>query len=127
MIRPLVLVVEDSEDNLALVRRLLRRAPYSVIEARDGRAALQDAHVYRPDLILLDMSLPEIDGWTVVRALRALPEFKSTVVVALTAHAMDGDRERTLEAGCNEFLTKPLDVTTFLPTIARLLEAAHAG
>jgi len=127
MIRPLVLVVEDSEDNLVLVRKLLRRAPYSVIEARDGRAALQEARVYQPDLILLDMSLPEIDGWTVVRTLRALPEFKSTVVVALTAHAMHGDRERTLEAGCDEFLTKPLDVTTFLPTITKLLEAPHGG
>ncbi|MBI4587900.1 MAG: response regulator [Candidatus Rokubacteria bacterium] len=120
---PLALIVEDIEDNLLLIKSLLEMADFRVVEARDGREALAQAQAHRPDLILLDMSLPEIDGWTVARMLRQNPEFGSTLIVALTAHAMPGDREKTLEAGCDEFLTKPIDVPTFLPTITKILEA----
>lgn len=119
---PLVLIVEDIEDNLILIKSLLELADFKVAEARDGREAITQAQAHHPDLILLDMSLPEIDGWTVARTLRQMPEFASTLIVALTAHAMPGDREKTLEAGCDEFLTKPIDVPIFLPTINKILE-----
>jgi two-component system cell cycle response regulator DivK len=119
---PLVLIVEDIEDNLMLTKSLLELADFRVIEARDGREALAQAQAHHPDLILLDMSLPEIDGWTVARTLRQLPDFRSTLIVALTAHAMQGDREKTLDAGCDEFMTKPIDVPNFVPAVTKMLE-----
>ena len=119
---PLVLIVEDIEDNLILIKNLLEMADYRVVEARDGREALAQAQAHHPDLILLDMSLPEIDGWTVARTLRQLPDFRSTLIVALTAHAMQGDREKTLDAGCDEFMTKPIDVPNFVPAVTKMLE-----
>jgi len=119
---PLVLIVEDIEDNLILIKNLLELADFRVVEARDGREALAQAQAHHPDLILLDMSLPEIDGWTVARTLRQLPDFRSTLIVALTAHAMHGDREKTLEAGCDEFMTKPIDVPSFVPAVTKILE-----
>ncbi len=122
MMPPLVLIVEDIEDNLVLIKSLLEMADFPVVEARDGREAIAQAQAHHPDLILLDMSLPEIDGWTVARTLRQKPEFASTLIVAITAHAMPGDREKTLEAGCDEFLTKPIDVPNFLPAITKILE-----
>lgn len=122
MMPPLVLIVEDIEDNLILIRSLLEMADFRVVEARDGREAITQAQAHHPDLILLDMSLPEVDGWTVARALRQMPEFGSTLIVAVTAHTMPGDREKTLDAGCDEFLTKPIDVPNFLPTINKILE-----
>jgi len=97
-------------------------ADFRVIEARDGREALAQAQAHHPDLILLDMSLPEIDGWTVARTLRQLPDFRSTLIVALTAHAMQGDREKTFDAGCDEFMTKPIDVPNFVPAVTKMLE-----
>lgn len=122
---PLVLIVEDIEDNLVLIRNLLEMANFQVAEARDGREAIAQAQALRPDLILLDLSLPEVDGWTVARTLRQNPQFRSTRIVALTAHAMPGDREKTLEAGCDDFVNKPIDVPNFLPTIAKILEARN--
>ena len=119
---PLVLIVEDIEDNLILIKSLLEMADYRVVEARDGREALAQAQAHHPDLILLDMSLPAIDGWTVARTLRQLPDFRSTLIVALTAHAMQGDREKTLDAGCDEFMTKPIDVPNFVPAVTKMLE-----
>ena len=120
---PLVLIVEDIEDNLILIKSLLDMADFRVVEALDGREAIAQAQAHHPDLILLDMSLPEIDGWTVARTLRQHPEFRSTLIVALTAHAMPGDREKTLDAGCDEFMTKPIDVPGFLPAIKKILES----
>ena len=119
---PLVLIVEDIEDNLVLIKSLLEMADFPVVEARDGREGIAQAQAHHPDLILLDMSLPEVDGWTVARTLRQKPEFASTLIVAITAHAMPGDREKTLDAGCDEFLTKPIDVPNFLPAITKILE-----
>jgi len=119
---PLVLIVEDIEDNLMLIKNLIEMADFRVVEARDGREAIAQAQAHHPDLILLDMSLPHIDGWTVARTLRQIPEFRSTLIVALTAHAMQGAREKTLEAGCDEFMTKPIDVPSFLPAITKILE-----
>jgi two-component system cell cycle response regulator DivK len=122
---PLVLIVEDMEDNLILIKTLLELADYRVVEARNGREALAQAQAHHPDLILLDMSLPELDGWTVARTLRQLPDFRSTLIVALTAHAMQGDREKSLEAGCDEFMTKPIDAPTFVPTVTKILEGTR--
>ncbi|HEX9822067.1 MAG TPA: response regulator [Methylomirabilota bacterium] len=119
---PLILLVEDHPDNRVLARKLLERAGFRVVEAVDGRQALEQAAACKPDLILLDMSLPEVDGWTVARTLRKSPELQNLRIVALTAHAMEGDRERVLEAGCDEFLTKPIEIATFVPTVRRLLE-----
>ena len=122
MSEPLILLVEDREDNRVLARKLLERAGFRVVEATDGREALEQVAAQRPDLLLLDMSLPVVDGWTVARTLRQSPDFKDLLIVALTAHAMDGDRERALEAGCDEFLTKTIEVAKFIPTIRRILE-----
>ncbi len=126
MSEPLVLLVEDHPDNRVLARKLLERAGFRVVEAVDGRQALEQAAACKPDLVLLDMSLPEVDGWTVARTLRGAPEFATLPIVALTAHAMDGDRERGLEAGCDEFMTKPIEVATFIPTLRRILERRRA-
>lgn len=126
MSEPLILLVEDREDNRVLARKLLERAGFRVVEATDGREALEQVAAQRPDLVLLDMSLPLVDGWTVARTLRQSPEFENLLIVALTAHAMDGDRERVLEAGCDEFLTKPIEVAKFIPTIRRILERRRA-
>ena len=117
-----VLLVEDQEDNRVLARKLLERAGFQVTEAVNGREALEQAAALKPDLILLDISLPEVDGHTVARTLRATPALKHLLVVALTAHAMAGDQAKALEAGCDEFMTKPIDVPSFIPTIRRLLE-----
>ena len=122
MSAPLILLVEDHPDNRVLARKLLERAGFRVVEATDGRQALEQVAAIRPDLVLLDMSLPEVDGWTVARTLRQSPDFKDLRIVALTAHAMDGDRERVLEAGCDEFLTKPIEIPKFIPAIRRILE-----
>jgi CheY-like chemotaxis protein len=121
-----VLLVEDQEDNRVLARKLLERAGFAVTEAVDGRQALEQAAALRPDLILLDISLPLVDGLTVARTLRASPDLRSLLVVALTAHAMEGDRAKALEAGCDDFMTKPIDVPHFIPTIRRILERRGA-
>jgi two-component system, cell cycle response regulator DivK len=119
---PLILLVEDHPDNRVLARKLLERAGFRVAEATDGRQALAQVAALRPDLVLLDMSLPEVDGWTVARTLRQSPDTRDLRIIALTTHAMDGDRERVLEAGCDEFLTKPIEIPKFIPTIRRILD-----
>ena len=118
-----VLLVEDQEDNRVLARKLLTRGGFRVVEATDGHQALEQAAAVQPDIILLDISLPgALDGLAVARTLRASAELKHLLVVALTANAMDGDREKALEAGCDDFMTKPIDVPQFVPTIRRILE-----
>lgn len=123
MSQPLLLVVEDVEDNMLLCTRLLRKGGYRWVEARDGREALEQARAHHPDLILLDLRLPEPgpDGWAVARTLRQDAAFQATRIVALTAHAMAGDREKALEAGCDDVLTKPIEISSFLANVGRLL------
>jgi CheY-like chemotaxis protein len=87
---------------------VLSSLDHEVIEATDGQAGLDLAQSEKPDLILMDLSLPRLDGWTVTRRLKADPQFKETPIIALTAHAMVGDRERALEAGCDDYLSKPI-------------------
>ncbi len=108
-----VLIVEDDEDNLELVCFLLQQAGYEILQAKDGRTGLEAAFSQQPDLILLDMSLPEIDGWKVARQLKDDPRTDSILIVALTGHTAPGDRKRALEAGCDGYISKPLDIPGF--------------
>jgi len=118
-----ILLVEDNEMNRDMLSRRLKRAGFEVSEASDGLAALQMAGM-TPDLILLDMSIPELDGWEVTRRLKADPATSCIPVIALTAHVMTGDRERALEAGCDEYETKPVQFERLCAKIRDLLPGA---
>jgi two-component system, cell cycle response regulator DivK len=119
-----ILLVEDNELNRDMLSRRLTRRGYTVVVAEDGEQALDLAHSERPDLVLMDMSLPGIDGWEATRRLRADPGIAGIRVIALTAHAMAGDRERALEAGCNDYDTKPVEMDRLLQKIATQLGAS---
>jgi len=105
-----ILVVDDNEDNRELVVKVLRNKGYEMIEAVDGEDALQKAKDERPALILMDISLPKMDGYEVTRRLKSLIEYKEIPIVALTAHAMKGDKEKAFSAGCIGYISKPVDV-----------------
>ncbi|MEW6326807.1 MAG: response regulator [Thermodesulfobacteriota bacterium] len=107
-----ILVVDDNQDSRELVVKILKTRGYQTIEAIDGEEALQKAVAERPDLILMDRSLPKIDGYEVTRRLKSREEFRDIPIVALTAHAMKGDREKALEAGCQGYISKPINVRT---------------
>jgi len=116
-----VLVVEDNRDNMILIVDILESLDYDVIQAVDGERGVSLADSERPDLILMDLSLPKMDGWTATRHIKANEELQKIPIIALTAHAMMGDRERALEAGCDDYMTKPINLkvlakmlTTFL-------------
>jgi two-component system cell cycle response regulator DivK len=116
-----ILLVEDNEMNRDMLSRRLERRGYAVIVAVDGEDGVARAAADRPDLVVMDMSLPGIDGWEATRQLKAAPETSAIPVLALTAHAMAGDRERAFEAGCDDFDTKPVDLPRLLEKIAALL------
>jgi len=105
-----VLVVDDNQDSRELVVKVLKNKGYEMIEATDGEEAIEKAVGERPDLILLDISIPKLDGYEVTRRLKSREEFKETPIVALTAHAMKGDRAKALEAGCEGYISKPINV-----------------
>lgn len=105
-----ILIVDDNQDSRELVVKILKNRGYQTIEAVDGEEALKKAVAERPDLILMDRSLPKIDGYEVTRRLKGQEEFKDIPIVALTAHAMRGDREKALEAGCEGYISKPINV-----------------
>ena len=115
-----VLVVEDHEDNLELMVAALEDE-YEVLIARDGAEALELAGRERPDLILMDMALPGMDGWEAVRTLKDDDELRSTPIVAVTAHAMKGDREKALAAGCDDYISKPIVLKLLHDVIAKFL------
>jgi len=117
-----ILIVEDNEMNRDVLSRRLARRGYDVLLATDGPHGLAMAAMHGPDLILMDLGLPEIDGWECTRRLKADETTKHIPVIALTAHAMVGDRQRALEAGCDEFDTKPIDFVGLLNKMDRLLE-----
>jgi CheY-like chemotaxis protein len=119
---PTILLVEDNEMNRNMLSRRLERRGYAVIIAVDGVQALEMVRSEAPDLVLMDMSLPEMDGWEVVRRLRADGSTGHLPIIALTAHAMSGDRERALEAGCNDYDVKPVDLPRLEEKIRALLE-----
>jgi two-component system, cell cycle response regulator DivK len=116
-----VLVIEDNEQNLYLVRFILERSGYEVSAATDGRSGIEKAALLKPDLILLDIQLPVMDGYTVARNLRLNPDLAGTPIVAVTSYAMLGDREKVMEAGCNGYIEKPIDPDTFVDKIEQHL------
>jgi CheY-like chemotaxis protein len=116
-----ILLVEDNEMNRDMLSRRLIRRGYEVIMAEDGAAGVETARTHRPDLVLMDMSLPVMDGWEATRQLKASEELRSIPVIALTAHAMAGDEEKALEAGCDAYETKPVELPRLLAKIESLL------
>lgn len=116
-----VLLVDDNEASRDMLSRRLARRGLDVEVAADGAAAIELCRTLRPDIVLLDLSLPVIDGWTVAGVLKADPATAAIPLVALTAHAMAGDRERALAAGCDAYATKPVDLESLLETMASLL------
>jgi CheY-like chemotaxis protein len=119
-----ILLVEDNEMNRDMLSRRLTRRGFTVEIATDGERGVEMARAGAYDLVLMDMSLPGIDGWEATRQLRAVPETASVPIIALTAHAMAGDRDRALEAGCNDYDTKPVELDRLLAKITALLEGA---
>ncbi len=113
-----ILIVDDNQDSRELVVKILKTRGYQTIEAVDGEEALEKAMAERPDLILMDRSIPKIDGYEVTKRLKSQEEFKDILIVALTAHAMRGDREKALEAGCEGYISKPINVRE-LPKLIR--------
>jgi CheY-like chemotaxis protein len=115
-----ILYVEDNEDNVYVLKNRLMRAGFSVVIAADGAQAVTMAAAEQPNLILMDLSLPVLDGWEATRRIKAAPETRHIQVIALTAHAMAGDREKAIAAGCNDFDTKPVDMPRLLDKIQAL-------
>ena len=124
---PRLLLVEDNEENRDGLSRHLRRKGFEVLAAVDGRQGVEAARTGAPDLILMDMSLPVLDGWEATRQLKADPATRHVPVIALTAHAMAGDREKALEAGCDEYEVKPVEFARLLDKIQALLGGPPAA
>ena len=116
-----ILLVEDNEMNRDMLSRRLTRRGYAVVVAVDGQQGIDMARSEAPDLILMDMSLPVMDGWEATRRLKAAPDTAAIPVIALTAHAMASDRDKALEAGCDDYDTKPVELDRLLVKIERLL------
>lgn len=116
-----ILLVEDNEMNRDMLSRRLKRKGYEVVIAVDGEDGIEKARASAPDLILMDMSLPELDGWEATRLLKADAVMKRIPVIALTAHAMSSDRDKALDAGCDDYDTKPIDLPRLLGKIEALL------
>ncbi|HLJ56077.1 MAG TPA: response regulator [Chthonomonadaceae bacterium] len=112
-----ILLVEDNDDNRDMLARRLQRKGYDVVVALDGAAAVTMAATEQPDLVLMDMSLPVLDGWEATRQIKAAPQTRELPVIALTAHAMSGDRERAIEAGCDDYDIKPIELPRLLAKI----------
>jgi two-component system, cell cycle response regulator DivK len=122
-----ILYVEDNEDNVYMLVRRLRRHGFEVVVARDGAQGVEAARRERPDLVLMDLGLPVLDGWEATRRLKGAAETRAVPVVALSAHAMAGERERALQAGCDDYDTKPVDLERLLAKIrAQLGKGAGA-
>ena len=116
-----ILLVEDNEMNRDMLSRRLERQGYEITNAIDGQEGVKKAVEIKPDLILMDMSLPVLSGWDATRQLKSMDETKQIPVIALTAHAMEGDKEKALEAGCNDYDTKPVELPRLLQKIQQLL------
>jgi CheY-like chemotaxis protein len=116
-----ILVVEDNEMNMQLFEYLLEESGFEIVKATSGEEALRLAGEANPDLILMDIHLPGMDGLSVVRELKSGGKLGGVPILALTAHAMRGDRDRFLQAGCDGYISKPIDVKTFIPSIQKFL------
>ncbi len=122
-----LLIVEDNDENWDMLSRRLQRRGYEVTRAADGAQAVDMARSEQPGLILMDMNLPVMDGWEATRQIRARPDGAAVPIIALTAHAMSGDREKALEAGCDDYHTKPVELPKLLAQIEALTGKAAAG
>ena len=118
---PKILIVEDNEMNRDMLSRRLERRGFAIVMAVDGQQGVDLARSEKPDLILMDMSLPVMDGWTATQAIKADAELKDIPVIALTAHAMAGDREKAMGAGCDDYDTKPIELPRLLEKIGKFL------
>ena len=118
-----ILLVEDNEMNRDMLSRRLQRKGYEIVMAINGEQAIAMARIQAPALILMDMSLPVLDGWEATRRLKAAPETKSIPIIALTAHAMAGDEEKARQAGCDDYDTKPVELPRLLEKIEALLKS----
>jgi two-component system, cell cycle response regulator DivK len=122
-----ILYVEDNEDNVYMLGRRLRRHGFEMVAAPDGERGIALARNEQPDVILMDLSLPVVDGWEATRRLKQAPETRAIPVIALSAHAMAGDREQALAAGCDDYDTKPVDLERLLAKIRALLPCKDVG
>jgi len=118
---PKILIVEDNEMNRDMLSRRLERRGFAIVMAVDGQQGVDMARGEKPDLILMDMSLPVMDGWAATRAIKDDEDLKSIPVIALTAHAMEGDREKAMAAGCDDYDTKPIELPRLLEKIGKFL------
>jgi two-component system cell cycle response regulator DivK len=121
---PTVLLIEDNEQNRYLATFLLEQHDYKVVPAVDGRRGIELARALKPNLVVLDIQLPVMDGYEVARALRAIETLRDTPIIAVTSHAMVGDREKALAAGCNGYIEKPINPETFVAEIASFARSA---
>lgn len=121
MSKAVILYIEDNVDNRTLIRRILTAEGYELIEAGNAREAFSTLNLRHPDLILMDINMPEVDGYTLTTQIRAMSGFESVPIVALTANVMRGDRERSLEAGCDGYIQKPIDIDLLPQQIERYL------
>jgi CheY-like chemotaxis protein len=122
-----ILYVEDNDDNVYMLKSRLTRAGFAVIVAKDGAQGVALAASEKPDLVLMDLSLPVLDGWEATRRIKTAPETSGIPIIALTAHAMAGDQEKALAAGCDDFDSKPVELNRLLGKIRALLPAGSAS
>ncbi|MCG3126326.1 MAG: Polar-differentiation response regulator DivK [Phycisphaerae bacterium] len=122
-----ILIIEDNETNRDMLSRRLTRRGFETLVAADGAEGIATAAARRPDLILMDLSLPVLDGWAAARQLKRAPDTAAIPIIALTAHAMTGDRERAIEAGCDDYDTKPIDIERLTGKIQALLSRGPSG
>jgi two-component system, cell cycle response regulator DivK len=125
--KPKVLIIEDNEQNMYLLTFILNRHGIEVVQAQDGRRGIETAAAENPDLILLDIQLPGMDGYAVARELRTIESMAGIPIVAVTSYAMVGDREKTIAAGCSGYIEKPINPDTFLDQIADFLPGGPQG
>ena len=120
-----VLLVEDNDDNVIVYSTILEHFGYNVVIARTGEEALEQARALHPPIVLMDISIPVIDGWEATQILKADPATSDILIVALTAHALASDREKALQVGCNDYLAKPCEPRAVVATVARLIGPAR--
>jgi two-component system, cell cycle response regulator DivK len=123
--RKTVLLVEDNEDNLVVYRTILEHVGFSVIEARDGEEGVSQARARRPDIILMDISIPKMDGWEATERLKADRETSAIPIIALTAHALEEDRLKAMEAGCDGYLAKPVEPRRVVQEVEKFIGPAR--
>ena len=117
----LILYVEDNPDNRTLIRRILMAEGYEIVEAENATIAMEKIKEIKPDLILMDINMPDVDGYTLTARIRTVPGYESVPIVALTANVMRGDREKSLEAGCDGYIQKPVDIDTLPQQVERFM------